>query len=98
MSLDGKVAERTDLWQAVELQLSLIHESMPVEWTAPVEMPPPPPELLDTYDVAFSEAVKHCAHKRSVDTMYAKRERQCLDCHRYFTPEPSAWSALLGGW
>lgn len=52
---------------------------------APRECPPPPPELTDTYAVAFASAARRCTHPRSVDTVYARRERFCTDCHRYFT-------------
>ncbi len=80
------------LRERVTRDLAAIHEALPAEdfAPAPAECPPPPPEETDTYRVAFGSAARRCTHRRSVDTTYARRERQCLDCGRYFTGE-SDW-------
>lgn len=53
----------------------------------PAELPPPPPEMTDTYDVAWTSAVRKCPHpnETAISTSYASNEFQCGDCRRYFT-------------
>ena len=83
---------KAPLRERVTRDLAALHDALPAEdfAPAPAECPPPPPEETDTYRVAFGSAVRRCTHPRSVDTVYARRERQCLDCGRYFTGE-SDW-------
>lgn len=71
------------LRSAVESQLAEF--DIPEDWQGHEEAPPPPPELTDTYAVAFGSAVRKCPHENSSSTLHARRERQCDDCGRYFT-------------
>lgn len=75
---------RPPLRAAVERDLAAVHDGLDMA-PAPPEAPAPPPELTDTYAVAFASAVRHCPHENSHSTLYARRERQCDDCGRYFT-------------
>jgi hypothetical protein len=73
------------LEDAVEAQLEAIHDELPDDWHGHLEVEPVPPELTDTYGVAFGSAVKNCDHSRSSHgTLHSRGERQCDDCGRYF--------------
>lgn len=87
--LDAQIraAEPDELAQTVLGQLdALVVTHVPEDWVSGrVECPPPPPELTDTYTVAFGSAVRHCDHARSsVSTRYDRGERQCDDCGQFF--------------
>lgn len=75
----------TSMRAAVEKHLASVHAELPEDWYAFEEIPAPPPELTDTYSVAFGSAARKCPHENSRSTLYAARERQCDDCGRYFT-------------
>lgn len=79
--------DKSELHDAVERQIDAIHAELPADWQGHVEVEPIAPELTDTYAVAFTSAQKNCQHPNSHSTLYARRERQCEDCGRYFTPE-----------
>lgn len=82
-------ADRQPFRDRVVADLEAIHETLADLPPAPAECPPPPVEVRDTYAVAFERARRRCTHPRSVDTVYARRERQCMDCGRYFTEADS---------
>lgn len=82
---DGTMVEQPALRDAVSDQLAAIHDAAPQDWQGHEEVPAVPPELTDTYQVAFASAAKNCEHRNSVETLYARRERFCTDCHKFFT-------------
>ena len=77
------------LADVVSEQLEAINAAAPAEWQGRREMPDPTAEDLERYDVAMEYARRHCPHKRSMSTTYARHEYQCLDCGRYFERQPS---------
>lgn len=80
-----KVSEGITLAAAAKRDIAALQRKAPREWKGHAEAPPPPPELTDTYNVAFASARKNCEHKSSTSTLHARRERQCDDCGAYFT-------------
>jgi hypothetical protein len=85
-TLGGPISPRSRLREAIEGQLAELHDELPDDWGKPHELEPVPPERTDTYAAAHTSAVRHCDHARSShSTLYARSERQCDDCGRYFT-------------
>ncbi len=81
--------DKAELRSAIEAQLDAIHADLSDMETAPAECPPLPAEVMDTYDAAWSSAVRNCEHEGlSRSTTYASHEYQCMDCGRYYTRAP----------
>lgn len=82
---EGKPKKKPALRAAVERDLTALHKAAPADWKGHTEVPPIPAEQSDTYAAAFTSARKNCPHENSHSTLYARHERQCDDCGRYFT-------------
>lgn len=75
---------KLELEQAVDLFLGDLNASLPEDWHGHDEVEPIPPELTDTFEVAFASARKNCRHENSHSTTLSRNERQCDDCGKYF--------------
>lgn len=81
----GHAPKKNDgLRERVANDLAAIHDALPDDWQGHVEVEPVPPELTDTYGVAFASARKNCKHENAYGTAYARGEYQCADCGKYF--------------